>query len=56
MIKKEITIKQYNKIMDRLILLNKKVALQDTLIKLLDEATKYKIIPEKKHRKVGVKK
>jgi hypothetical protein len=51
--KKQITIEQYNKLMDRIITLDTKLTVQDKLIKMLEEAGKYDIKREKRVGKKG---
>jgi len=46
--KKKITIEAYNKIMDNIIKMGRPVS--DTLIDMLEEASKYKITERKKRR------
>ena len=41
---KEVTIEQYNKKMDKIIKKNKKKPISETLIELIEEAAKYKIV------------
>jgi len=49
--KKTITIEQYNKLMDKIVI--SKLTVQDKLIKMLEEATKYEIKREKRVGKKG---
>ena len=48
---REITSRQYNKIMDKIIKLNDKLEINEQLIKMLEEASKY-VIKAKQTRKV----
>jgi len=50
---KEVTLKQYNKLMDKLIKLEDKVSVQDKLIMLLEEAAKYIIVEKKRYQEMN---